>query len=380
MLQEFRKGDKVCLLKKSLYGLRQAGRSWYCKLNKTLKNYGAIPTASDPCLFRIGSGEDVTLIAIYVDDILVASRDLKRISEIRRMLADQFEIKNLGDVKHCLGVKFSQVDGQVTMHQRGYVADVLERFGMSECKPVGTPVDLSTKLKRNGEQTVEDLKLPYRELVLALTYLATTTRPDISFAVSCLKQFNNYYKEEHWKAAKRVLRYLKGTMGMGLTYGSNAEPIKGFVDADWGSCPENRRSYSGFVFLLNGGPVSWDSKKQKTVALSTTEAEYMALSECVKEAIYLQRFLRELRREPTCSTPRDTTLHYATRRKCVQTFNKDLNAMRTHLFHAIRQHATRRGTTFARSNRPDFLVSVLKRVVPPPCFFCPSVEIFIQDE
>jgi hypothetical protein len=263
MLQEFRKGDKVCLLKKSLYGLRQAGRSWYCKLNKTLKNYGAKPTASDPCLFRIGSGEGVTLIAVYVDDILVASRDLKRISEIRRMLADQFEIKNLGDVKHCLGVKFSQVDGQVTMHQRGYVADVLERFGMSECKPVGTPVDLSTKLKRNGEQTVEDLKLPYRELVGALTYLATTTRPDISFAVSCLKQFNNYYKEEHWKVAKRVLRYLKGTMGVGLTYGSNAEPIKGFVDADWGSCPENRRSYSGFVFLLNGGPVSWDSKNRK---------------------------------------------------------------------------------------------------------------------
>jgi hypothetical protein len=239
MLQEFRKGDKVCLLKKSLYG------------------------PMDPCLFRIGSGEGVTLIAVYVDDILVASRDLKRISEIRRMLADQFEIKDLGDVKHCLGVKFSQVDGQVTMHQRGYVADVLERFGMSECKPVGTPVDLSTKLKRNGEQTVEDLKLPYRELVLALTYLATTTRPDISFAVSCLKQFNNYYKEEHWKAAKRVLRYLKGTMGMGLTYGSNAEPIKGFGDADWGSCPENRRSYSGFVFLLNGEPVSWDSKNRK---------------------------------------------------------------------------------------------------------------------
>ncbi|KAJ3635178.1 hypothetical protein MTP99_008105 [Tenebrio molitor] len=294
MLQEFRKGDKVCLLKKSLYGLRQAGRSWYCKLNKTLKNYGPIPTASDTCLFRIGSGEDVTLIAIYVDEILVASRDLKRISEIRRMLADQFEIKDLGDVKHCLGVEFSQVDGQVTMHQRGYVADVLERFGMSECKPVGTPVDLGTKLKRNGEQTEEGLKLPYRELVGALTYLATTTRSDISFGVSCLGQFNNCYKEEHWKAAKRVLRYLRGTMGMGLTYGSNAEPIKGFVDTDWGSCPENRRSYTGFVSLLNGGPVSWDSKKQKTVALSTTEAEYMARSECVKEAIYLQRFLREL--------------------------------------------------------------------------------------
>jgi hypothetical protein len=316
-------------------------------------------------LFRIGSEEDVTLIAIYVDDILVASRDLKRISEIRRMLADQFEIKDLGDVKHCLGVEFSQVDGQVTMHQRGYVADVLERFGMSECKPIGTPVDLGTKLKTNGEQTEEDLKLPYRELVGALTYLATTTRPDISFAVSCLGQFNNCYTEEHWKAAKRVLRYLKGTMGMGLTYGSNAEPIKGFVDADWGSCPENRRSYTGFVFLVNGGPVSWDSKKQKTVALSTTEAEYGSIGVCERghlPATFLARITPGT--HLLHATRYHATLRYATE-MCAD-INKDLNTMRTHLFHAIRQHATRRGTTYARSNRPDFLVSVLKRVVPPP--------------
>ncbi|KAH0820454.1 hypothetical protein GEV33_002337 [Tenebrio molitor] len=242
-------------------------------------------------------GENVTLIAIYVDDILAASRDLKRISEIGRMLADQFEIKDLGDVRHCLGVEFSQVNGQVTMHQR------------------------DTKLKRNDQQTEEDLKLPYCELVGALTYLATTTRLDIPFAVSCLGQFNNCYKEEHWKAAKRILiprrsvhilnsrepneSYRGKNLGplqsmqcmhcwSSLTYGPNAEPIKGFVDADWGSFPENRRSYTGFVFVQNGGPVFWDSKKQKTVALSTTEAEYMALSEYVKEAIYLQRFLREL--------------------------------------------------------------------------------------
>jgi hypothetical protein len=134
----------------------------------------------------------------------------------------------------------------------------LKRFGMSECKPVGTPVDLDTKLKRNGQQTEEDLKLSYHELVGVLTYLSTTTRPDISFAVSCLGQFNNCYKEDHWKAEKRILCYLKGTIGVGLTYGPNAEPIKGFVDADWGSFPENRRSYTGFVFVLSGGPVSWD--------------------------------------------------------------------------------------------------------------------------
>ncbi|KAJ3661597.1 hypothetical protein Zmor_005987 [Zophobas morio] len=294
LLQELRKGDRVCLLKKSLYGLRQAGRNWYTKLDSTLKELGAIPTASDPCLFRLKSGRDVVLIAIYVDDILIASRNRKKIAEIGRELAQRFEIKALGDVKHCLGVEFQREDGRVTMHQRGYIKDVLSRFGMSDCKPVATPIDLGTKLEKNIDQSQEDLALPYRELVGALIYLSSTTRPDIAFAVSRLGQFNNCYGPEHWRAAKRVLRYLKGTMNVGLAFGADDGPIRAFADADWGASTEDRRSYTGYVFLLNGGPLSWEAKKQRTVALSTTEAEYMALSECVKEGLYLQRFLREL--------------------------------------------------------------------------------------
>ena len=112
--------------------------------------------------------------------------------------------------------------------------------------------------------------------------------------MSSLGQFNNCYGIEHWKAAKRVLRYLKGTINVGLTYKSDGQPIKGYVDADWGGCIEDRRSHTGYLFLLNGSPISWDSRKQKTVALSTIEAEYMAMSECAKESVYLQRFLHEL--------------------------------------------------------------------------------------
>ncbi|EFN65994.1 Retrovirus-related Pol polyprotein from transposon TNT 1-94, partial [Camponotus floridanus] len=156
-----------------------------------------------------------------------------------------------------------------------------------------TPVTSGLRLEKNETQSDEDLRLPYRELVGALTYLASTTRPDISFAVSNLGQYNNCFGANHWKAAKRVLRYLKGNIDVGLTFGSDSGSIVGFADADWGNT-EDRRSFSGYIFMLNGGPVSWESRKQRTVALSTTEAEYMALTESSKEAIFLRRFLIEL--------------------------------------------------------------------------------------
>lgn len=153
---------------------------------------------------------------------------------------------------------------------------------------------MGEKLQKPQNQSSEDAKLPYRELVGSLMYLASSTRPDIAFAASYLGQFNNCYSEEHWRAAKRVLRYLRGTINLGINYGATSGVIEGFVDADWGSCVEDRRSYTGYIFLCNGGPITWEAKKQHTVALSTTEAEYMALTESVKEAIYLQRFLREI--------------------------------------------------------------------------------------
>jgi len=149
-------------------------------------------------------------------------------------------------------------------------------------------------LKNDEERSKLDIEIPYRELVGALTYLSVTTRPDISFAVSELGQFNNCYNNSHWTAAKRVLRYLKGTKDLGLIYEPGLKPLIGFVDSDWGSCTIDRRSHTGYTFLLGGGPISWDSRKQKTVALSSTEAEYMALTDATKEAIFLSRFLASL--------------------------------------------------------------------------------------
>jgi len=126
-------------------------------------------------------------------------------------------------------------------------------------------------------------------------YLATSTRPDIAHAVSYLSQFNSCYDVTHWTAAKRVLRYLKGTIDVGLTYRKSSRPLEGYVDADWAGCPLDRRSYTGHTFLLSGCPISWESRKQRTTALSSTESEYMALAEAAKQATYLLRFLEEIR-------------------------------------------------------------------------------------
>lgn len=266
MLHEFQEGDKVLLLKKSIYGLKQAGRAWYTKLEKTLRKIGTTPTKSDPCLFQMGAGEDVTLIAVYVDDFLIACRKATTIDNLSRKLVEEFEVKDLGCASYCLEVEFQQQEGNVAMHQKGYIQEILHRFNMVDCKPTVNPIDISTKLTKRDDITAEERKLPYREIIGALTYLSTTTRPDIAFAVSALGQFNNNYGLEHWKAAKRILRYLKGTINVGLVYSNKSTPIQGFVDADWGGCVDDRRSQTGYIFML---------------------------SECAKEAIYLQRLTRE---------------------------------------------------------------------------------------
>ncbi|XP_073979926.1 uncharacterized protein [Rhodnius prolixus] len=166
---------------------------------------------------------------------------------------------------------------------------------MANANPVKTPMNTNVKLsKPEGPPSDGDMKLPYRELIGALTYLVLATRPDISYSVSRLGQFNNCYTKEHWVAAKRVLRYLKGTADVGITYVSDKKPLVGYVEADWAGNTDGRRSCTGFIFMYSGGPISWDSKKQRTVALSSTEAEFMSMTEAVKESIYLQRIFGEV--------------------------------------------------------------------------------------
>lgn len=257
-----------------------------------MTDVGAVASNADPCVYYLGKGENLTIIAVYVDNILVSSKSQHAIDQVEKKLTQHFKVKDLGEINYCLGIEFTRQEDAVALVQKGYIYKVLKRFGMEQCNAVSTPMDTNVKL--TSEPTEEEQKLPYRELVGCLTYLALTTRPDISFAASRLGQFNDCFSEVHWKAAKRVLRYLKGTTDLGLVYRADLSPLMGFVDSDWGGCEVDRRSQSDFVFMLGGCPVSWESRKQRKVALSSTEAEYMALTESAKEAIYLKKFLEEL--------------------------------------------------------------------------------------
>lgn len=294
MLKQLQSGNKVCKLKKAIYGLKQAGRQWHTRLDEELRTLGLQSSNFDPCVYRFNEGEDLLLVIVYVDDILILSRNLEKIQRIKDGLTKAFSsVKDLGNVKYCLGIEFSINKGEVKLSQKMYIKKLLEKFNMTEANPVKVPLEPGTALIKE-DCKANDKQYPYRELIGGLMYLSIVSRPDISYAVSYLSQFNNCYGKAHWEAAKRVLRYIKGTDHYCLTYRSGNSSLKGFADADWGGCINDRRSFTGYVFHFCGCPISWESRKQRTVALSTTEAEYVAITDAAKEAIYLMDTFLEL--------------------------------------------------------------------------------------
>lgn len=214
---------------------------------------------------------------------------------IKVELSKSFEMKDFGPARCCLGIEFQQEkDFRVIITQANYVMSILERFNMKDCKPAKTPIDTNVRLCKPIEPDESVMKLyPYQSLIGALMFLAVSTRPDIAYSVNFLSQFNVNYASEHWTVAKRILRYLKGTVNYGLMYQKSGELLFGVVDADWGANTVDRRSYSGFAFMFAGAAICWDARKQRTVALSSVEAEYVAISEATKEAIYLRNMFNE---------------------------------------------------------------------------------------
>lgn len=297
MLNEINKGNKVCALKKALYGLKQSGRQWYKKLHETLIKLGFTETKYDPCLYVNRRNKNYMFIGVYVDDIIIASKDEEWIKQMKKNLSEKFKMKDLNEINYCLGIEFAMNEkkNEIFLSQKKYITDLLFKYNMNESKPVVTPLDSSNILTKTEDVCEETMKsIPYRQLIGSLMYLAIGTRPDISYAVNFLSQFNNCYNEDHWKAAKRILRYLKGTIYKGLKFKKTKQNVEGFADADWGNCKIDRKSYTGFVFKFGGSAISWEAKKQRTVALSSVEAEYMALSEAAREATCIRNFFKEI--------------------------------------------------------------------------------------
>jgi hypothetical protein len=293
---------KVCRLLKGLYGLKQAGRAWNQCLNAELIKIGFTRSEEDHCLYMIGTGDEVVAIGVHVDDSAIVGRR-REIAKIKTQVQNVFEITDGGALQYFLGLEFerNREKRQLVIHQSRYTTELLQRHQMDTCAPKSTPWDSGVKLTKemspgpaDEEEQAVMADVPYRTVVGELLFLSISTRPDISHAVGQLARFVANPGLRHWAAAKRVLRYLNGTRSLGISFDGN-QPLEllGYADADWAGS-EERRSTSGYIFTYGGGAISWRSQRQPTVALSTMEAEYMSLSTCTQQAVWLRRLLTEL--------------------------------------------------------------------------------------
>ena len=238
------------------------------------------------------------VVAVYVDDIVLAGRSDERMTEVKKALAKQFEVKDMGELHYFLGVKIIQdpKSGEVWIGQPAYTKSVLQKFGMENAKTVNTPVDTSMKLVKGMKDSESVDQGLYQSAVGSLLYLSGGTRPDITYAVSKVAKYCAEPTKQHWLAVKRIMQYLKRTLNSGLLYSRDgSKDCVGYSDADWGGEIDDRKSTSGYLFQIGGTAISWRSKKQTCVAVSTAEAEYMALASAAQEVMWLRQLVTDLK-------------------------------------------------------------------------------------
>lgn len=283
-------------LLKSLYGLKQAPRCWNDKFNKFLLSIGFKRSKHDSCLYTKfdDKREDVLIVIMYVDDLLIAGSKLQAIEKLKKDLSVRFEMSDCGVLKYFLGIKIEYETGCLKLSQEASIEKVLNKFGMLECNSVKSPMEKGLQLNSNSDKIKSDK--PYRELLGSLMYIMLSSRPDLCFSVAYMGRHQQNPSDLHWQHLKRIVRYLKGTKTLKLCFNEGrSESIVGYADADWASDIVDRKSVSGYIFKIYGCTVSWSSKKQSTVATSSSEAEYIALSAATSEAIWLRGLMQDLK-------------------------------------------------------------------------------------
>ncbi|PKI73919.1 hypothetical protein CRG98_005683 [Punica granatum] len=281
----------VCWLRKSLYGLKQAPRQWYKKFDSFMLSHGYTRTTSYHCVFvKQFSDGDFIILLLYVDDMLLVRHDMSKIAYLNKELNKSFAMKDLGPAKQILGMHISRdrSSGKLWLSQKKYIEKILDPFNMGNAKPVSSPLvshfKLSSKQYPTSEKEKEEMKkVLYSSTVGSLMYAMVCTRPNIAHSVGV-----------HWNAVKWILRYLRGTSKVCLHFGTDKPELVGYTNTDIAGDIDSRKSTSGYLMTFAGGAISWQSKLQKCIALSTTEAEYIAVTEGCKEMLWLQKFLQEL--------------------------------------------------------------------------------------
>ncbi|KAJ9551125.1 hypothetical protein OSB04_015170 [Centaurea solstitialis] len=303
--------DKVCKLKRSIYGLKQASRSWNLCFHEKVKEFGFSRSEDESCVYVKASGSNVVFLVLYVDDILLIGNNVPMLQDVKIWLGKCFAMKDLGNAAYILGIRIyrDRTKRLIGLSQSTYLDKILKKFNMSESKKGYLPMQHGIRLSKNQcPSTSEELdrmsRIPYASAIGSIMYAMTCTRPDVSFALSMVSRYQGNPGESHWTAVKNILKYLRRTKDVFLVYGGKDElRVTGYTDASFQTDRDDSRSQSGWVFLLNGGAVTWKSSKQDTVADSTCESEYIAASEAAKEAAWLKNFIGDLGVVPSISEP-----------------------------------------------------------------------------
>ncbi|KAL2245081.1 UNVERIFIED_CONTAM: Retrovirus-related Pol polyprotein from transposon TNT 1-94 [Sesamum indicum] len=288
-------------LKRSLYGLKQSGRMWYNRLSEYLIKKGFCHNQISPCLFIKRTESGFVIIAVYVDDLNIIGSP-EEIRQAANYLKSEFEMKDLGTTKYCLGLQSEHTKGGIFIHQSNYIEKVLKRFHMDKAHPLSTPMvvrslDVNKDPFRPPAHNDEILgpEVPYLSAIGVLMYLANNTRPDIAFSVNLLARYSSTPTKRHWNGVKHVLRYLRGTSDMGLYFerhdDAKTTKLVGYSDAGYLSDPHKAISQSGYVFMYGGTAISWRSTKQTLVATSSNHAELIALYEAGRECVWLRSLI-----------------------------------------------------------------------------------------
>ena len=297
---------KVCRLRKSLYGLKQAPRAWHKALTQFLRSIGFEKLMCEACVYTRDVDGHREIVAIYVDDLLIVTREPSRMQNVKAAIANQFKSKDLGPVHFNLGLKVERdrVQRKMWISQQANATGIINKFNMAHANPVDTPTASGVRLRRADDQELSaELKAkPFRQAVGTLMYLMIGSRPDLAFAITNVSSYLSCFVQEHWEAVKRVLRYVKGTPDHCLEYGGDDVVLSAHSDSDYAGDVDGRKSVSGYVTKIGGCTVTWSSRKQRIVATSTAEAEYIGLAHCAREVLFLRQLLKELgyeQREPT---------------------------------------------------------------------------------
>ncbi|KAJ0978704.1 hypothetical protein J5N97_014178 [Dioscorea zingiberensis] len=288
--------EKVFKLRKALYGLCQAPRAWYSKLDRSLASLGFERSPHEHAVYKRCIGESRLLIGVYVDDLIITGSNPEEIKNFKRQMMEKFNMSDLGLLSYYLGIEVCQTSHGISLCQSGYASKILERTGMADCNSCQTPMESRLKLSKNSEDSFVDATF-YRSIIGSLRYLVNT-RPNIAYAVGIVSRFMEKPTSQHLAAVKQILRYIRSTLDLGCYYTrteQGAAKLVGYSDSDLAGDADDRKSTTEVAYFLGGNLVTWVSQKQKVVALSSCEAEYIAATTAACQGIWLNRLRADMR-------------------------------------------------------------------------------------